>query len=340
MSIKHNIKSHDSLETELLNKQNNDVIFSFYKYIKIKKLDNFRDRLYKGLFDFNCKGRIYIAKEGINAQMSAPAENFEEVKNFIHNFKIFSDIEFNVSQISQSISFLKLIVRKRKNIVSDGIEDNTFNVNNTGEYLNAEEFNNIIENSNATIVDVRNWYETEIGYFKNATLIHSNTFREQLGKLTLALKNSKDKPIALYCTGGIRCEKASAWLKHNGFKNVFHMKQGIVGYVREVKARGLINKFKGKNFVFDQRRYEDITEDVLSNCHVCKKIKCSIYTDCKNKFCDMMFISCNLCKRRINGCCSYKCLFFYYLPQKLKKIIYKNNYKKKINNTFYQRKIL
>ena len=117
----------------------------------------------------------------------------------------------------------------------------------------------------------------------------------------------------MYCTGGIRCEKASAYLKHKGFKDVHHLHGGIIQYAKEVKEQGLESKFRGVNFVFDERIGERITNDVLSECHQCGK-PCDTHVNCKNDDCHLLFIQCASCAEKMNGCCTPDCMRIAALP--------------------------
>tara|TARA_B100000809_G_C15047154_1_gene497654 strand:- start:737 stop:1312 length:576 start_codon:yes stop_codon:yes gene_type:complete len=154
---------------------------------------------------------------------------------------------------------------------------------------------------------MRNHYESEIGHFKGAITPDVDTFRDSLDIIEEDLKEHKeDKNLVMYCTGGIRCEKASAYYKHKGFKNVFQLEGGIIEYTRQAKAQGLENKFIGKNFVFDLRIGERISDDVIANCHQCGT-PCDVHTNCDNVGCNLLFIQCESCKKEMNNCCSEDC---------------------------------
>jgi UPF0176 protein len=127
------------------------------------------------------------------------------------------------------------------------------------------------------------------------------------------LAEKKDKNILMYCTGGIRCEKASAYLKYRGFENVFQLEGGIIEYARQVQAKGLENKFLGKNFVFDERLGERISTDIIAQCHQCGK-PADTHTNCANDYCHILFIQCDECREKYEGCCSEKCRDFHHLP--------------------------
>lgn len=188
------------------------------------------------------------------------------------------------------------------------------------KYLNAEDFNELTANSETVVVDMRNYYEYEVGRFENAKEIPADTFRDQLPMAVEMLEDKKNMPIVMYCTGGIRCEKASAYLRYKGFKKVYHLEGGIIEYVRKVKEDGLENKFKGKNFVFDARMGERITEDILSNCHQCGEL-CDTHRNCENLGCHLLFIQCEKCFEKFAGCCSQDCLKINQLPEEKQKEI-------------------
>jgi UPF0176 protein len=134
------------------------------------------------------------------------------------------------------------------------------------------------------------------------------------------LKDQKEKNLLMYCTGGIRCEKASAWFKHIGFKNVFQLEGGIIKYAQEVKELNLENKFIGKNFVFDERLGERISDHIISVCHQCGQ-RCDTHTNCKNDGCHLLFIQCESCATKYNGCCSQACADIIALPEEVQRAL-------------------
>jgi UPF0176 protein len=191
-------------------------------------------------------------------------------------------------------------------------------MNNKGRYVNAGEFNKLTEDPDTIVIDMRNHYEFEVGHFKNAIEIPSDTFRQQLPMAVDMMNEKKDANIIMYCTGGIRCEKASAYMLHKGFRNVFHLEGGIIHYTNEVKKKGLENKFIGKNFVFDERLGERITEDIIAKCHQCGN-PCDIHINCANSACHLLFIQCDECKLKYESCCSNECRDFIHLPEEKQK---------------------
>lgn len=303
---------------------------SFYRYVRIQDPKAMRDELFVKLSEFGCLGRIYVASEGINAQMNVPKENWEKFDAYIQGKEEFAGIPYKIAVEEGEMSFYKLTIKVKEKIVADGLDDASFDVTKTGEYLTAKEMNDYIEDPDAVIVDMRNGYESEVGHFEKAITPDVDTFREELKVTPELLKVHKNKKIALYCTGGIRCEKASAWLKHNGFEHVKHLKGGIIDYKRQIEAEGLPNKFKGKNFVFDERMGERISDEVISYCHLCAKEKSDTHIHCKNQACHVLFLCCEKCFEKKKGYCSYKCMTFDILPEGVKKRLTKNNHKKKL----------
>ena len=290
------------------------VTLSFYKYYPINDPQTYRDQLYIDFNKLGVLGRIYLAHEGINAQISIPEKNWEDFKNFLDQDKDLSGVRLNIAVDDNGKSFFKLKILIRKKIVADGLNDETFDVTNRGVHLSAEDFNKIAEDPNTIIIDMRNHYESEVGHFKNAILPDVDTFREALPVVEDMLADKKDKNIVMYCTGGIRCEKASAYYKHKGFKNVFQLEGGIIEYARQVNNKGLENKFVGKNFVFDERLGERITPEVISRCHQCGA-PCDDHTNCKNDGCHLLFIQCKNCAEEMKGCCSAECKEILELPE-------------------------
>ncbi len=294
--------------TDLLEAAGEDrLTLSFYQYANIGDTNNFRDHLFLALDELGVLGRIYIANEGVNAQLSLPAKQFEAFKLFIDSIYFLKDVRLNIAVEHDLKSFLKLKVKIRKKIVADGLNDETFDVTNKGVHVTAKRFNQLVEDPDTVLVDMRNHYESEIGHFKGAITPDVDTFRDSLDVIEEDLKEYKnDKKLLMYCTGGIRCEKASAYYKHKGFKNVFQLEGGIIEYARQVEKQGLENKFIGKNFVFDHRRGERITDDVIAQCHQCGAA-CDTHINCENEACHLLFIQCERCALKMQNCCSDEC---------------------------------
>ena len=316
----------DELKVRLTQEQFERVTFSFYKYVHIENTKELRDQLFIQWTELNCFGRIYVAHEGINAQMSVPKNNWDAFVNQLYSDSRFTNVPFKIAVDEDGKSFYKLGVKIRDKVVADGIDDDTFNPSNTGTYLNAEDFNKAIEDQNTIVVDMRNHYESEVGRFDNAFCPDADTFREELPLVIEHLKGQENKKVIMYCTGGIRCEKASAYLKHKGFKDVNHLQGGIIQYAKEVKEQGLESKFRGVNFVFDERIGERITNDILSSCHQCSK-PCDSHVNCKNDDCHLLFIQCDECASEMNGCCTTKCKEIAAMPIEMQRQLRKGRIK-------------
>lgn len=289
------------------------VTLSFYKYVIIDEPQVLRDDLFIRWSALNVFGRIYIAHEGINAQLSVPEANLEKFRTELDLDKRFTDVPFKIAVEDNGKSFYKLIIRRRTKIVADGLKDDAFDVTNVGTHLSAEEWNEAMQKKNPIVVDMRNFYESEVGRFESAICPEAHSFREELPMVKEILKGKEDEKILLYCTGGIRCEKASAFLKHHGFKDVSQLYGGIIEYARQVKAKGLESKFKGKNFVFDERMGERITSDVISKCYQCGNL-CDSHYNCGNDGCHLLFIQCESCREKYEACCSVECQRIIHLP--------------------------
>jgi UPF0176 protein len=290
------------------------LTISFYAYAKIGNPEFLRNHLFIAWNDLDVLGRIYVAHEGINAQLSIPADNFLGFKTHLDSINFLENVRLNIALEHDNFAFLKLKVKVRDKIVADGLNDDTFDVTNIGIHVDAQKFNELIEDENTVLVDMRNHYESEIGHFKNAITPDVDTFRESLDIIEEDLKDHKeDKNLVMYCTGGIRCEKASAYYRHKGFQNVFQLEGGIINYVRQVEADKLENKFIGKNFVFDERRSERISDDVIAKCHQCGQ-PADMHTNCANDACHLLFIQCDDCKEHMDNCCSSTCMETHQLP--------------------------
>ncbi len=290
------------------------LTISFYKYAHIGNPQIFRNHLFIHWNELDVLGRIYVAKEGINAQLSVPAENFEGFKSHLDSITFLEGVRLNIAIEQDNKSFLKLKVKVRHKIVADGLNDATFDVTNKGIHVDAEQFNQLIEDPESVVVDMRNHYESEIGHFDKAITPDVDTFRDSLDIIEEQLAEHKeDKKLVMYCTGGIRCEKASAYYKHKGFKNVYQLEGGIIEYTRQVRQKGLENKFKGKNFVFDHRRGERISDEVIAKCHQCGQ-SCDTHVNCANEACHLLFIQCEECAQKMNDCCSDECMGIIALP--------------------------
>lgn len=331
----------NTLSKEELVKQLNEsglqfITVSFYQYAQIENPSLFRDHLFLQWSKLNIVGRTYVAKEGINAQISVPVPFFEQFRDELYQISFLDGIRLNIAVEEGGVKhpFLKLKIKVRDKILADGLNDETFDVRNKGIHLNAEEFNKLTDDPNTILIDFRNHYESEVGYFKGAITPDVDTFRESLPVIEDEfLKGNEDKNIVMYCTGGIRCEKASAWYKHRGFKNVHQLEGGIIKYANDCKNLGIENKFVGKNFVFDERRGERITDDVVAVCHQCGNPS-DVHTNCVNDGCHLLFIQCDACKSQFENCCSSECQDIIHLSEEEQKALRKG---KEISNKIFKK---
>ena len=331
----------NTLSKEELVKQLNEsglqfITVSFYQYAQIENPSLFRDHLFLQWSKLNIVGRTYVAKEGINAQISVPVPFFEQFRDELYQISFLDGIRLNIAVEDGGVKhpFLKLKIKVRDKILADGLNDETFDVRNKGIHLNAEEFNKLTDDPNTILIDFRNHYESEVGYFKGAITPDVDTFRESLPIIEEEfLKGNEAKNIVMYCTGGIRCEKASAWYKHRGFKNVHQLEGGIIKYANDCKNLGIENKFVGKNFVFDERRGERISDDIVAVCHQCGS-PCDVHTNCVNDGCHLLFIQCDACKSQFENCCSSECQDIIHLPEEEQKELRKG---KEISNKIFKK---
>jgi len=316
----YNQKNKKQLLKDLEQENFQRTTCSFYKYIKLENLNNLRDDLFLECSKLKILGRIYISLEGINAQISIPNPKINQFKKYLNKNNLFKNIQLKFA-IQEGLSFLKLVIKIKNEIVAYKIPDDEYNMNKVGNHLDYKEYNKAIDKG-ATIVDMRNYYEGEIGKFKGAIIPDVDNSRHLLPEVKRLLINKKNEKVLLYCTGGIRCEKASAYLIHHGFKDVNQLKGGIIQYANDVHDNNEKSKFIGKNFVFDHRLGEKITDDVISSCHQCENPADS-HTNCLNQACHILFIQCSKCEKKYTGCCSKECSDFIKLPKDVQKKLFK-----------------
>ena len=281
---------------------------SFYRYVQLENIQKLRDELFVKWSAMNCLGRVYLAAEGVNAQMSVPTPIYKLFVQDLYTHECFKDVPIKVAVTEESESFWKLNIKIKQHILADGLAADSYDPSDVGRHFTAKDFNEAMDNG-AVVIDMRNNYECEVGHFDGAYCPKGDTFREVLhesvDKLT-ADNVDKDQQILTYCTGGIRCEKASAWLRKNGYKKVGQLHGGIIDYAHQVKKEGLECKYKGVNFVFDGRMAEAITEDVLGACHHCGK-PCNAHVNCHNKACHLLYIQCEKCQKAHGTYCTPDC---------------------------------
>ncbi len=318
----YNKVNNDELKQRMLASNEKRTTLSFYQYANIEDPELFRNQFYELLDGVGVFGRIYVAREGVNGQVSVPENNFGAFKEALYSIPFLKGIRLNIAIEDDGKSFFKLKIKVRKKIVADGLDDAGFDVTKRGRHLDAKSYNEITDDPGTIVVDMRNHYESEVGYFENAIRPDVVTFREALPLVEDMLADKKDKNIVMYCTGGIRCEKASAYYLHRGFENVFMVDGGIIEYARQCEKQGLPNKFLGKNFVFDERLGESIGGQVVAKCHQCGN-PCDVHVNCANDACHLLFIQCPDCAAKYSSCCSTKCSDFTKLPEEEQKSLRK-----------------
>jgi len=319
-SIQKDMRSRTQKKSDVAVDARPRTTLSFYQYVQIADPVGFKNKLSLAWSPLGCLGRIYVADEGINAQISIPVEHWEQFDTWVQTQPELQGVSYKFAVTEGTVpSFFKLMIKVKDKIVADGLDDESFIVTNTGDYLTAREMNEYVHDSEAVVVDMRNNYETEVGHFAGALRPDVVTFRDELQKMPELLRVHKNKKIALYCTGGIRCEKASAWLKHNGFSDVRHLEGGIIDYAHQVREQNIENMFLGKNFVFDERLSEQVGSEVIATCHLCKKTKADTHYHCQNQICNNLFIGCDACVERKKGYCAFACQSVDFLPPAYKK---------------------
>lgn len=319
----HNVLDSKSLKQRLSEEKTKRITLSFYSYTPIEHLHEFRDQFYRNLRDIKALGRIYIATEGINAQMSIPTSQYKALQQIIQTH--FPTATINPA-LNDHCSFIKLIVKVKSHIVADGLKHyKKKNHKPNSKHVNADTWNTLLEQPDTVVVDIRNRYEHEVGHFQGALRMPTDTFRDQMQKLPQTLEPYKKQKLLLYCTGGIRCEKASAHLMDHGFHNIVQLKGGIIGYTQQVKQQSLDNHYIGKNFVFDQRLSESVTKHVLGTCYTCGAA-CDYHLNCAWMGCHVLFIQCENCRSSMSSCCSKECQEKHHLPNEKQKHLLKESH--------------
>jgi UPF0176 protein len=313
MMLLHNRINKEELKRKLQEETFTRRTISLYRYVEIDDPQDYRDDLYQLWSALNCFGRIYVAREGINAQMSVPVDQMPLFLDQLDTLPGLKDIPIKYAIEDDGKSFYKLTIKVRDKIVADGFSHDDYDFTRVGEHLSALEFHKMVDDPDVQVLDMRNHYEYEVGHFENAKHPDAGTFKEAIRMAVDSLSTEKDKKILLYCTGGIRCEKASAYFKHKGFQQVYQLHGGIIEYAQQVKKLKLESKFTGKNFVFDERLGESINGKVIASCHQCGEA-CDKHTNCANDDCHQLFIQCDTCRSTYEGCCSSECQDIFHLP--------------------------
>ncbi len=316
--ILHNKVDKEVLKCRLHEESFNRITLSFYRFIEIVDPQIFRDELFIQLSEMLIFGRIYVATEGINAQISVPEHQLEYFRKYVNNHPFLQGIFLNQAIEETGKSFYKLKILVKHKILSDGLINSDFNIYNVGQHLDAVTYNEILGQPNTIVIDLRNNYEHEVGHFDGALLPDVDTYKESIPVIIRMLEEKNPDNIMLYCTGGIRCEKFSSYLHHKGFKNVFQLKGGVINYAHQIKQLRIESKFIGKNFVFDDRMGERVTDDIIAHCHQCGD-PADHHVNCANNACHLLFIQCEKCANIFNKCCSFECMDHISLPEETQK---------------------
>ncbi len=285
----------------------------FYKFITLKNVNEIAEKQKQICDSIGLKGKILLAEEGINGSVSGAQEQVEAYKTEMKKDEFFSDIIFK-EEIGSLMPFERMVVKVKKEIIRLDIP---LDVKKTGKHISPEEFLDLYnKNEEITVLDARNNYESQIGKFKDAITPDIKTFRE-FPKVAEMLKDKKDKKIVMYCTGGIRCEKASAYLIEQGFKDVSQISGGIITFCQKLPE----TLWEGKCFVFDDRLISPVNQKqpLLEKCVACES-SCDLYKNCRNAICNKRISICRDCKTKFNGCCSQACLEEFKLKCKEKEI--------------------
>jgi|TARA_B100000287_G_scaffold151228_1_gene143047 UPF0176 protein len=246
---------------------NNYKIISFYEFIKLNNLEQQKSKLFNFLRKKNSKGTILIANEGINGTISVSKDNYKEIVKFINKL-LKKEIDFKIQSHSEH-AFLRLKIKIKNEIIKLG-KKNIFPQKITGNRITPSEWDKLISKKNVVLIDTRNIYESRIGTFKGSILVNSSNFTEFPKWVKKNEKKIKNKKIAMFCTGGVRCEKASSYLINQGFKDVFQLSGGILGYFKKTKN---VNKnWNGECFVFDERvsLTEKLSKGNYDQCFGCR----------------------------------------------------------------------
>lgn len=279
-------------------------ILLFYKYVNIEDpvaIQTWQLRLCKRL---GLTGRVIVATEGINGTLGGTMEATQSYKEAMEEHPLFGGIDFKQAPGDASF-FPRTRIMIRKEIVALGIDPELLTVKDGGKHLTPEETHALLNNPPADLVilDTRNNYESRIGTFRNSIIPDIDTFREFPEFIDATLDQYKDKTVLMHCTGGVRCERATAYLKVKGVaKEIYQIQGGIQRYIEKYPD----GHFRGSNYVFDGRVSERINDDILSECDLCA-IPCDEYNNCMNALCNKQYLACADCVIAFKECCSKAC---------------------------------
>ncbi|WP_290538323.1 MULTISPECIES: rhodanese-related sulfurtransferase [Alcanivorax] len=245
------------------------VVAALYKFVRLDDFEQLREPLLALMLAQNVRGTLLLANEGINGTIAGPRAGIDAVLGWLRDDPRLADLEHKES-FHDEHPFLRTKVKLKKEIVTMGVEG--IDPNRTvGTYLSPEEWNAVISDPETILIDTRNDYEVEVGTFKGAINPETRTFREFPDYVKDTLDPAKHKKVAMFCTGGIRCEKSTAYLKEQGFEEVYHLKGGILKYLEEMPREDSL--WEGECFVFDERVTvdHDLNPGEFDQCHACRR---------------------------------------------------------------------
>lgn len=278
----------------------------YYKYVHIPQAEEFAAQHLEFCERLGIVGRVIVAEEGLNGTVSGTVVQCKKYIDAVKSNPLFVGIEFKTDEVDE-LSFERLYVRFKPEIVHSSLRGmkNVDPNQITGIHLKPQEVDTMIDQEDVVFVDVRSNYESNVGHFKNALKLDIDNFRDFPEQLK-QLEHLKDKKVVTYCTGGIKCEKASGYLLQNGFKNVYQVDGGVVKYAKETGGKN----FEGKLYVFDNRVVVDvntISPSIVSTCKICGT-KSAHMVNCANAECNEHFVLCENCGWKMEGCCSEACM--------------------------------
>jgi len=282
-----------------------ETLVLFYKYVDIQYPHQILKWQKTTATDLGLKGRIILAHEGINGILSGSKESVDQYIQLMNEHELFGGIDFKISTGACGYHPRLRIVIKDE-IVHFGVDTTKITAKMGGKHLTPEQTHALFENKpdDLIILDTRNDYESKIGTFKDAITPDIRNFRDLPEYLDNNIDQFKDKKVLMFCTGGVRCERATAYLKEKDVaQEVYQIEGGIERYVKKFPD----GFFRGKNYVFDGRVSVRINNDILANCELCS-VACDDYNNCMNASCNKQFIACTPCAQKYNGTCCTKCM--------------------------------
>lgn len=281
-------------------------VLAYYHYTPIDNPEEFTAQHLAYCKELGLRGRIYIAKEGINGTVSGLRDVCEKYMDELKADSRFTTIEFKVDEHHEH-AFARMHVRTKSEIVHSGLRDPGIidPTRETGKHLDGKSFLEMKDRDDVVVLDVRSNYETRLGRFKNAVTLDIENFREFPEKIA-ELEHFKDKTIVTCCTGGIKCEKASALLIKQGFKDVYQLHNGIIGYAKETGGKD----FEGVLYVFDGRvavPVNEVNPTAIASCKICGTAT-NRNLNCANVDCNEQFNMCESCSEQMEGACSDACV--------------------------------